>query len=154
MLSHHRRLLRGTALLVVAALWSASALNAQPPAPESGAGQELTIEGEVIDPASYLKEGVRGAEHTDETYEALDSGQTPALLETSTGTVYLFLASAPGEDPSSLVYDYVNQTVKVTGRVFERGGLRGIVPSDVQGPATLEGAAPVGFGDTLDDHAE
>ena len=44
----------------------------------------------------------------------------------------------PGEDPNELAYDYVNQAVTVTGAVYERGGLRGIVAESVEplaGPA-------------------
>jgi len=86
-----------------------------------------TLQGEVIDPALYLREGRHGLEVEDLIYDAVDGGQTLALLEDGTETLYLFLAKEPGEDPSELLYDYVGQRVKVTGSVYERGGLKGIV---------------------------
>jgi hypothetical protein len=110
------------------------------------APEERTIQGEIVDPAAYLKEGKRGSEMVDETYEALDGGQTLALLEDGTTALYLLLAEAPGEDPNELVYDYVNQPVSVTGVVYERGGLQGIVLTSAQPlntpPAASAAAAP------------
>lgn len=89
--------------------------------------EDKTLQGEIIDPASYVKTGERGPSREEMTYEAVDGGQTLALLEDSTGRVYLLLAEQPGEDPNELAYDYVNRQVNVLGAVFERAGLRGIV---------------------------
>ena len=98
--------------------------------------QEMkTLQGEIVDPASYLKEGHHGLEMEDTTFEAVDGGQTLALLEDGTENLYLFLGAEAGEDPNELAYDYVNQAVTVTGAVYERGGLRGIVADSVEPPA-------------------
>jgi len=96
------------------------------------AAEERTIHGEVVDPATFLKEGRHGVEAENQTYEAVDGGQTLALLETGTETLYLFLAEEAGEDPNELVYDHVNKPVTVTGSVYERGGMRGIVATAIQ----------------------
>ena len=110
---------------------------------EEPAAQQ-TLQGEVVDPASYLKDGRHGHEAEEMTYESVDGGQTLALLEDGTGLLYLFLAEQAGEDPNELVYDYVSQQVKVTGRTYERGGLRGIVPASVEPlhPPAAEPAEP------------
>jgi len=97
-----------------------------------------TVQGEIIDPALYLREGRHGLEMEDETFEAVDGGQTLALLEQGTDNLYLLLAEEAGEDPNELAYDYVNQQVMVTGTVYERGGLRGIVASSVEPLAAPE----------------
>ncbi len=102
---------------------------------------QRTLQGEVLDPGAFLRDGRRGPEQIDQTYEAVDGGQTLALLEDRTGILYLLLADSPGEDPSGLVYDHVNQKVAVTGRVYERGGLRGIVAALVE-PVETPDAAP------------
>ena len=94
-----------------------------------------------MDPATYLKDGRHGASLVDQTYEALDGGQTLALLEEVTGTLYLLLAEEPGEDPNELVYDYVNQPMTVQGTVYERGGLHGIVLHSIE---PIEPAEPTG----------
>ena len=96
------------------------------------AEEERTIQGEVIDPAAYLKDGQHGPELATQTYEALDGGQTLAVLEDGTSVLYLLIAEAPGEDPNELVYDYVNQRMTLTGRIYERGGLQGIVLTSAQ----------------------
>ena len=101
-----------------------------------------TFRGEVVDPAAYLKTGQHGPEQEEATYEAVDGGQTLALLEEGTNTVYLFLAEEPGEDPNELAYDYVNRQVTVVGQVFERGGLKGLVASSIAPAGTSDDAAP------------
>ena len=94
--------------------------------------ESQTLQGEVVDPAAFLKDGRHGPEAEDATFEAVDGGQTLALLEEATGGLYLFLAEEPGEDPNELVYDYVNRKVIVKGTLYERGGMRGIVPTSVE----------------------
>lgn len=100
--------------------------------PQGFAEGEQVIQGEIVDPAAYLQDGSHGPERVNQTYEALDGGQTLALLEDGTDTLYLLLAEAPGEDPNELVYDYVNQRLTVTGTVYERAGLKGIVIQSVR----------------------
>jgi len=97
------------------------------------AEDETTIlQGEVIDPALYLREGRHGPEAEDLIYDAVDGGQTLAVLEAGTDTIYLLLAEEPGEDPNELLYEDVGRRVKVTGLVYERGGLKGIVVTSVE----------------------
>jgi hypothetical protein len=110
------------------------------PHPLVFAQHEETLRGEIVDPAAYLKSGTRGPELANETYEALEGGQTLALLDDATNTLYLLLAGEPGEDPNELVYDYVNQPLHVTGTVYERGGARGLVVKSVKPDAPPEGA--------------
>ncbi len=117
--------------LMVGAFGLALGLAAPPPAFTQG---EHTLEVEVVDPATYLKTAQHGPELTDQTYEAVDGGQTLALLDPKTGALYLLLTEEPGEDPNELVYDYANQTVTVTGRLYERGGMKGMVVLSVEPP--------------------
>jgi hypothetical protein len=114
------------------------------------AAEERTISGELVDPAAYVKQERRGVEASDATYEALEGGQTLALLEDGTGQLYLLFAEQAGEDPNELAYDYVNQPVRVTGEVYERGGLRGIVPSLIEPAAVAVGAPGPADGGSLD----
>jgi hypothetical protein len=102
------------------------------------AADEQRMRGELVDPASYLKTGQRGPEAEDNTYAAVDGGQTLAFLEEATGAFYLLLADAPGEDPNELAYDYVNKPVNVIGTVYERAGLKGIVLTQVEQVAVEE----------------
>ncbi|MBI4341296.1 MAG: hypothetical protein HY598_03345 [Candidatus Omnitrophica bacterium] len=102
------------------------------PAPATPPADQRMITGEVVDPAAYLRLGQRGVEMEEQTYAAVDGGQSLALLEDGTNTLYLLLAEQAGEDPNELVYDYVNQHVKAVGRVYERGGLKGFVATAVE----------------------
>ena len=117
-------------------LWAAlvSAAVGAAPLPAAQAEQTITLLCEVVDPSLYLKEGRHGPELTDQTYNAMEGGQTLALLDPKTGALYLLLTEEPGEDPNELVYDYANQTVTVTGRLYERGGMKGIVVLSVEPP--------------------
>ncbi len=109
-------------------------------APMARAAEEATqtLQGEIVDPAAYLRDGRHGAELEDETFDAVDGGQTLALLEQDTQVLYLLLAPQAGEDPNELVYDHVTHRVKLTGHVYERGGMHGIVATEVE---SLEPAA-------------
>ena len=124
----HHRWVKGT--VAVSGLLLLQVLQA------AGAGavraEEGTWQAEVVDPASYLKDGRHGPEMEAETSEAVNGGQTLALLDTTTNTLYLLLAEEPGEDPNELVYDDLNQVVKVHGVLYEHGGLRGIVVTSVE----------------------
>ena len=115
-----------------AALWCVFGVMAGGLAGIPAWAENQVFQGEVVDPGAYLKTGAHGADAVDQTYEAVDGGQTLALLEEKTQTLYLFLAEEAGEDPNELVYDYANRKVKVTGSVVERGGLKGIVAASVE----------------------
>ena len=117
--------------IIVGIIVGALAVSAWPAVSVQADDQSKTIQGEVIDPAAYLKDGKRGAELADQTSEAVNGGQSLAILEEGSGSLYLLLAEETGEDPNELVYDYANQQVKVTGKIYERGGLRGVVPTSV-----------------------
>ena len=119
-------------MLVIATLAMAGGVMAQ---------ETKTLKGEIVDPSTYLKDGRHGPELEDQTYEAVDGGQTLALLEDGTGALYVLLGEEPGEDPNELAYDYVNQQVTVTGTVYERGGLRGIVAASIEPVAPPANAA-------------
>ena len=119
---------------------------ALPPVFAADPGSDVTIRGEVVDPASYLKEGRRGPEMTSDTYEAADGGQTLAILEDGTGTLYLLLGEHPGDDPSGSVYDLVNEHVAVTGKLYERGGVKGLVVASAQPIEAVPGEPPSASG--------
>jgi hypothetical protein len=119
------------------------------PFSSASAEQEITLQAEVVDPSGYIREGRQGAGTADLTYEAAEGGQSLALLDPTTGALYLLLTEESGEDPNELVYEFANQLVNVTGRVYQRGGMKGIVLSSVQpvaadaeGPAELPPDSP------------
>ena len=127
--------------LMLPLLGAAYPVFAQDPAAAAPGAADVTVVGEVIDPSAYLKDGKHGIEMTEETYTAVDGGQSLAILETGTNNLYLLLAEQNGEDPNELVYDFVNQQVTAKGRVFEKGGIRGLVAASVEPVAAAASAA-------------
>lgn len=99
-----------------------------------------TLQGEVVDPALYLREGRHGPEVEDMIYDAVDGGQTLALLDDA-GSLYLFLAGEAGADPNELLYEHVGRKIKISGTVYERGGLKGIVVTSVESLESAEAQA-------------
>lgn len=129
-----KRLVRVGIVLGIGVAGMACATFAAPPLPQ----EVKTIQGEVVDPALYLREGRHGPSVESLIYDAVDGGQALALLEEGTNALYLFLASEPGADPNELIYEYAGRKIKVTGAIYERGGLKGIVVGTV---APLEAPA-------------
>jgi hypothetical protein len=109
--------------LLLAIAWPGASLGAQ---------EETVLQGEIVNPAAYLKDGARGPAVVEQSYEAVEAGQTLALLDDATSTLYLLLADAAGQDPNELVYEYVNQRVKLTGVIYERDGVKGVVVTNVE----------------------
>lgn len=107
-----------------------SALTAGPAG--SALAEDQPLRGELVDPAEYLKTGASGPELTEDIYAAVDGGQTLAFREADSGTLYLLMAAMPGEDPNELAYDHIGKRVTVTGRTYERGGLRGILLHSIE----------------------
>ena len=55
-----------------------------------------------------------------------------ALLEDRTRLLYLFIAEDPSIDPNELVAEHLGASVLLTGKVYQRGGLRGIAVTAVE----------------------
>lgn len=96
------------------------------------AAKEVTITGQVIDPACYMKMNQKGPEHKKCAQTCAKSGQTLAILEDKTNKIYISLADEMGGDPNAQILDLAEEHVKVTGKVITKGGLSGIVISKVE----------------------
>ena len=110
--------------VLVASLWGGVGM--------LGAQESVDIQGEIIDPGLYLREGLHGPEVENRMYDAVDGGQSLAILEDGTERVYLLLAGSPGEDPNELVYDFVGRRVRVSGAMHQRDGVKGVVAATVE----------------------
>ena len=109
-----------------------SAQEGQPSAPQEAQAPAVTLQGEVVDPGLYVREGRHGREVEELIYDAVEGGQSLALLQDGAQALVLFLAAAPGDDPNALVYDFAGRKVKVTGTLHERGGVKGMVVDRVE----------------------
>lgn len=89
---------------------------------------EVTLKGEVVDLACYLEDGKRGATH-EKCAKSCIKGGTPAGLLMEDGSVVLIVLH--GKDGRE-VLDLAAHSVELTGYVYERGGLKGLIVKKVK----------------------
>lgn len=104
-----------------------------PTLPVAGAegGEDMTLEGEILDLACYIPHGARGADHADCAEKCVKAGQ-PMGLMTDEGTVYVLYADHKDSAPFEKAMKHAGQTVKVTGSVAEMAGMKGLTVHGVE----------------------
>jgi type 1 fimbria pilin len=89
------------------------------------AGRQVTITGTVVDVSCLVGSGATGANHRQCGQVCADAGLPLAILGED-GNVYMPLASAPGQGTNARLREHAEHRVRVTGRVIEARGVRGI----------------------------
>jgi hypothetical protein len=116
---------RITAMLVFAVITAAAPARAQQTsrAPQS---RPVTIVGDVIDVSCKLGQGLSGADHRMCAQVCADRNIPLAILGTD-GNVYLPISQAmPGDAQNARLREHAENRVRVTGRVVNQNGARGI----------------------------
>jgi hypothetical protein len=108
-----RRLVPALLLLV----WSAASLRA-------GDGAEVTLTGEVVDSACYIKSGARGESHRVCAQKCGDAGIPLALVLDATEQVVWIASVDDMETPNAKLRPFAGRRVSVTGVWAERGGAK------------------------------
>jgi len=98
------------------------------------AGRQATITGTVVDVSCLVGSGATGEGHRQCGQVCADAGLPLAILG-SDGTVYMPLASAPGQGTNAQLRAHAEHRVQVTGRVIERNGVHGIKIESVTMPS-------------------
>lgn len=102
--------------------------------PIAFAQEAKTVDGELVDLACYLAAGEKamGDKHMQCGLKCVQEGHQPMALVTKDGAVYVIAVSH--EDPSvfAQLSKVVNSQVKVTGKMMEQKGLKGIEVSKVE----------------------
>lgn len=93
---------------------------------------EVTVVGEVIDSACYIKGGFKGEGHRECAEQCAEAGIPLAILEEETGNVYFTAASKDIQGTNDMLARYVGEKVKVTGKFYERGGVKLLAISMVE----------------------
>jgi len=103
------------------------------PARSSPKGVHTTITGEVMDPACYLEAGVKSISpgHFQCAVDCARSGQTLAIYDRVNDRIYFLAGELPGKNPNDPVINFIHQKVDVTGVVYHRSGVYGIVITKV-----------------------
>lgn len=89
------------------------------------ANKDATVIGEVIDPVCYLSHSSLGNQHKQCAEYCVKQGITLALLEDKTKQVYVSLP-VDHSNPNAKLKDFIAEKVKVTGTIYNKGGLKGI----------------------------
>jgi hypothetical protein len=85
---------------------------------------EVTITGEVIDSACYIKSGARGESHRVCAQKCGDAGIPLALVEDGTGTVVWIASVDDMETPNAKLRPFAGRRVTIVGTWAERGGAK------------------------------
>ena len=99
---------------------------------QTGPGEAVTLRGEVIDPACYLRAGQKGAAHKQCTIACAKAGHDLAILDPETDTVYFIVEDKAGADPNVPVRAFAAEMVEVQGTLYSRSGVKGVVVKTVR----------------------
>jgi hypothetical protein len=98
-------------------------------------GKQITIIGEVVESQCYitgLNGPGKGLSHKECALKCAKGGIPLSILEDKTGTLYLAGQSKKAmTGATELLLPFVAEKVKVTGRVFEKGGMKMLLISKV-----------------------
>jgi hypothetical protein len=85
---------------------------------------QVTVTGEVIDSACYIKSGARGETHRACAQKCGDAGIPLAVVEDGTGTVIWIASVDDMETPNAKLRPFAGRRVTVAGTWAERGGAK------------------------------
>lgn len=117
--------MKRTLLMLMMTLVTVIGVDAQHSRHGSGGSKDVTIIGEVIDPVCYLAHNARGREHQQCAEQCVKQGISLAILEEKTEKVYISLP-VDHTHPNAKLKEFIAEKVKVTGRLYSKGGLTGI----------------------------
>lgn len=92
------------------------------------AGQEKTLTGRLIGLTCYLKHNLSGPDHKKCARMCAEKG-LPLALRTNDGVLYQIFAKGHDDLKTANVklLDYIEGSIVVTGKVFEKNGIKAIV---------------------------
>ena len=88
-------------------------------------GKEVTITGHVIDPLCYVTMNMVGEKHKKCAVMCAKNGVNLGILEKGTDIIYLAFPEGHG-NPNEKLMAFIEEDVKVTGKLWEKGGLKAI----------------------------
>ncbi len=94
-------------------------------------GDEIALEGEIVDLSCYLSSGKKGRIHKTCAQRCADRGLPIGIL-TDDGKVYLLLEDHADEQPYEDAKDLAGVQAKIKGKAFLERGLASIVLSHVE----------------------
>jgi predicted lipoprotein with Yx(FWY)xxD motif len=124
-------LINGLALALLAVVGSLPVRGQEKESPKA---KSTTIIGEVVDTRCYIgdDQDQKGAKHKACAEKCAKAGAALAILQEKTNTLYLIMPKEDGENPNTEFIPFIAKNVLVSGKVFEVGGMKAIVPSAVK----------------------
>ena len=95
-------------------------------------GQEVTVQGEIVDMACFMSKGSRGASHKSCAQMCAKKG-VPIGVLTDAGDVFLLLDDHNNPDPYDAAKKLAGDRAEVSGKKFSKPGVTGIVVGSVKG---------------------
>jgi hypothetical protein len=102
---------------------------AHPPA--TGAQEDATIQGEIVDLECYIAKGSHGAEHKTCAQMCAKKGAPIGVL-TDSGQVFLLLHDHSNSDPYEAAKKLAGERAEVSGKKFSKQGIPSIVVGSVK----------------------
>ena len=93
--------------------------------------KEITMTSLVVDTGCYMSHNSKGEKHISCATACAKAGVPLALLDESTGTLYIPVASDHKNQNEKLM-PFIEKKVKVTGTVIEKGGVKGFAIKSVE----------------------
>ncbi len=111
------------ALAFVFLFSAAFAQQAKKEEPKKGGPKDITVTGEVVDIACFIKMGASGSGHKQCATDCAKAG-IPLAIATEKGEIYLPTAKEDMKGANDILLPFVAEKVMVTGKLFEKGGQR------------------------------
>ena len=93
-------------------------------APALLAAETVSVTGEVVDSACWIKSGAKGESHRTCAQKCADAGIPLALVEDGTNKLVWLYSVDDMETPTKELRPYAGRKVTVTGTWAERGGAK------------------------------
>jgi len=100
--------------------------------PAAAAEQKISVTGEVIDSACYIKMGARGESHRECAQKCADAGIPLALVEEGSNKVVWLASENDAETPNKTLRPFAGRKVTITGSWVERGGAKLLIVQSVK----------------------
>ena len=100
--------------------------------PSAAAEQKISVTGEVIDSACYIKMGARGESHRECAQKCADAGIPLALVEEGSNKVVWLASENDAETPNKTLRPFAGRKVTITGSWAERGGAKLLIVQSVK----------------------
>lgn len=96
------------------------------------AAEAVSVTGEIVDSACYIKMGAKGESHRDCAQKCADAGIPLALVEDGTGKVVWLVSQNDMETPNPKLREFAARKVTITGNWAERGGAKVLIVASVK----------------------